>query len=93
MSADLEVVVPGARLVGFEALMGWYRERAETEGPSFGYVVEDVLAGEHHAAALLRLHLNAGERRQIALYRVADDKITAIWAAEDALKGSPQAGP
>lgn len=42
---DLRVDVPGASLQGFDAFMRWYRDRAEREGASFRYVVEDLRLG------------------------------------------------
>lgn len=77
-----EIIVPGASLRGFDAFMRWYRERAEREGPSFRYVIDDVLSGDHYASAVLTLSTDTRSWRQVALYRITDDKITAIWAAE-----------
>jgi ketosteroid isomerase-like protein len=79
---DAEVVVPGASFHGFDAFMQWYRERAHREGPSFRYVIDDVLSGDHHASAVLTLSTDTRSWRQVALYRIADDKITGIWAVE-----------
>ena len=83
VSSDVDVVVPGARLVGFDALMRWYADRAAAEGPAFDYEVDDVLGGEHHAAAVLRLTSNGKQWRQVAVYRIANGKISSIWAVEE----------
>ena len=80
---DLIVVVPGVRLHGFDAFMKWYADRAEREGPSFGYAVDDVLGGESHAAAVLTLSSGDRSWRQVAVYAVARDRITWIWAVEE----------
>lgn len=80
---DAEISVPGAKLHGFDAFMQWYRSRAETEGATFRYVVEDVLSGDRHAAAVMTLSTDDRTWRQVALYRVEGDYIAAIWAAED----------
>jgi hypothetical protein len=80
---DVEVSVPGTRLRGFDAFMAWYRERVLTEGQAFGYVVEDLLGGEQHAAAVLVLTDGTRSWRQVALYRLEGDRITSIWAAEE----------
>lgn len=84
---DVEVVVGETRMRGFESFMQWYRARAAEEGDSFGYRVEDLLAGETHAAAVLTLSARGRTWRQVALYRVEDDRISSIWAAEDVVDG------
>ncbi len=81
---DVEVVVTGTRLHGFDSFMQWYRERRLEEGASFGYSVEDLLGGETHAAAVLTLSAGGRTWRQVALYRVDGDRISAIWLTEDA---------
>ncbi|HVF20010.1 MAG TPA: nuclear transport factor 2 family protein [Mycobacteriales bacterium] len=81
---DVEIVVPGARLHGFDSFMQWYRDRQLHEGASFGYSVEDLLGGEHHAAAVIRLSVEDRTWRQVALFRVEGDRIASMWAVEDA---------
>ena len=80
---DALIVVPGARLAGFDELMSWYAQRSAAEGPDFGYAVVDVLAGEHHAAAILAMRNGSRHWRQVAVYTVKDDRIAAIRAYED----------
>lgn len=82
---DLDVVIAGERLRGFESFMEWYREREIQEGSSFGYSVDDLLSGDAYAAAVLTLSARCRSWRQVALYRVQDDRISSIWAVEDNL--------
>lgn len=82
---DLDVLVSGRRLRGFQSFMEWYRERRIQEGPSFGYSVDELLSGDAYAAAVLTLSARGRRWRQVALYRVQDDRISSIWAVEDDL--------
>ena len=81
---DVEITLPGTRVRGFDEFMRWYRDRAQAEGASFSYEVEDVLAGDSYAAAVLTLSADGRSWRQLALYGVEGDRISSIWAAEDA---------
>ena len=80
---DLRVVVPGARLSGFDAFMAWFADRVKHEGPSFSYSVDELLGGERHAVALLRITSGDRSWRQVAVYAVVDNRIASIWAVED----------
>lgn len=79
---DADITVPGASLRGFDAFIQWHRERVQQEGPSFTYVIDDILSGERYAAAVLTLSTDADRWRQVAVYQIDGDIITAIWAAE-----------
>jgi hypothetical protein len=68
--------------VGLDGLLAFFAERRE-QRPGFSYSVADVLAGTDHAAALLDMVEGDRRWRQLALYTVREDRITAIWAAED----------
>lgn len=77
------IQVPDAALHGFDEFMQWYANRRATI-PGFHYEVLDILGGEGHAAAVIRLHDGARSWRQIAVYAIADGQITAMTAYEDA---------
>ena len=64
-------------LRGFDALMSWYDDRLRTR-QGFGYEIVDLLGGEHHAAAIIRLTDAAESWRQVAVYEVEEGRITSI---------------
>lgn len=80
---NVDILVPDARLHGFDAFMHWYGERAAAYGSSFQYVVRDVCGGETHACAVLALSTDERSWRQVAVYEVLDGLIVSIWAAEE----------
>jgi SnoaL-like domain len=69
-------------LRGFDAFMSWYDDRRSSR-QGFGYEVVDLLGGEHHAAAIIRLSDAAESWRQVAVYEVEEDRITSIMMLED----------
>ena len=79
---DAVMRVPGMTLHGFDEFMDWYADRRRSE-PEFSYEVVDVLAGETHAAAVIRLRTSAATWRQVALYEIGDNHITSMTAYED----------
>ena len=83
MAPAARVRVPGADLVGFDALMRWYRARRAEQGPLFRYDVAEVLAGQDHAAAILTLGNGHTSWRQVAVYDIRDGLIGAMSAYED----------
>lgn len=84
LASDAVVVVLGTRLHGFDEFMAWYERRAAVEGSGFGYELMDLLSGDRHAAAVLRLHRGDGVSwRQLALYETNGSQITSISAFED----------
>ncbi len=83
MAPTAPVCVLGHELVGFENFMKWYLDRQASAGPSFRYDVIDVLGGQDHAAAIIRLSEAGRTWRQVAVYRVEHGLITAIAAYED----------
>jgi len=83
MASTAAVRVLGRELVGFENFMKWYRERQAFAGPSFRYDVIDVLGGQEHAAAIIRISEAGRTWRQVAVFRVEDGIITSIVAYED----------
>jgi len=79
---DAEILVPGGRLHGFDALMEWYRQRSATE-PTFAYQVTELLSGEEFAAAVLTMRRGSEQWRQMVLYGIQGGLICSIWAVED----------
>ena len=73
----------GGRVHGFDEVMAWYEARVRDEGPSFAYEVLDLLGGDAHAAAVIRLTTTTSSRRQVALYGVEGDRIRSIALYED----------
>ena len=82
LAPEARIRVPDAELQGFDELMAWYRARRDSH-PSFEYEVLDILGGDRHAAAVIRLTDENTEWRQVALYEVADGRIVAMSAYED----------
>jgi ketosteroid isomerase-like protein len=83
MAPDAPIRVPGEHLSGFAGLMRWYAERTAALGDAFGYELVDLLSGNHHVAAVLRLADGSHAWQQVALYRVDSGVITAVTAYED----------
>src|SRR5689334_9043780 len=81
LAADARISVPGAELQGFDGLMQWYADRRAGD-PDLGYDLLDLLTGEHHVAAVLRMHSGPRSWRQYAVYEVADGQIIGIRAFE-----------
>lgn len=85
LSPHFAVTVDGTRLKGFEKFVRWYADRSAAEGEGFSYELVDLLGGNQHAAAALRLRRADGTSwRQVALYAVEGGMITGITAFEDA---------
>lgn len=79
LAGDAPIRLPdGGSLAGFDAFMQWYDARRDREGPSFAYEVLDVLDGANHAAAIIRINDAARAHRQVAVYAIEDERITAI---------------
>ena len=74
-------------LRGFDEFLVWFRRRRETMGETFAYRVEEMLAGERHAAALITLSRvvdgRQAEWRQVAVYRVEQGVIVDARAYEE----------
>ncbi len=73
----------GKELRGFDEFMGWYQARRAAEGPTFSYEVADLLGGERHAAAVIRLSRGSTTWRQVAVFEVAAGRIAGARAYED----------
>lgn len=78
---DARIELPDREVVGFDGLMEFFAERAASR-PGFSYGVREVLVGQTHVAALLDLHEDGREWRQVAVYTVRDDRIVSIWSSE-----------
>jgi ketosteroid isomerase-like protein len=83
LAEDADIDMCGSRMRGFDAFMTWYGERRQRQGAAFSYQVDDLLAGEHHAAAVLTLSDGQRSWRQVAVYQVTDARIRGVWARED----------
>jgi ketosteroid isomerase-like protein len=83
LADDAPMEMPDATVRGFDAFMTWYEARRASEGASFGYEVVDVLGGERHAAAVLRMTAAGATWRQVAVYEVEDGRIARLTAYED----------
>ncbi len=83
MADDAVVSVPGAEVSGFDAFMDWYARRRSAL-PAFQYEVLDILGGERHAAAVIRLTDGSRAWRQVAVYEIAEGRIISMAAYEDA---------
>lgn len=81
LAEDARIELPDREVRGFDGLMAFFAERQATR-PGFTYGVRDVLAGEAHVAAVLDLHEDGREWRQVALYTVRDARIVSVWASE-----------
>lgn len=75
---------PGAsgEAVGFDAFLDWYAQRGGRGGGELGYRVDELLASDQRVVAVITLRDAEREWRQLALYEVADKRITQIWAFE-----------
>lgn len=82
LADDAVLSVPGAELSGFDAFMAWYARRRSAL-PGFQYNVLDILGGERHAAAVIRLTDGSSTWRQVAVYEIAEGQITSMTAYED----------
>lgn len=78
---DARIELPDREVRGFDGLMAFFAER-KANRPGFSYGVREVLAGEAHVAALLDMHEDGREWRQVAVYTVRDDRIVSIWSSE-----------
>jgi ketosteroid isomerase-like protein len=76
---------------GYDQFLDWYGRRRESLGDSFEYRVDELLAGDRHAAALITLsRIAAGRRfewRQVAVFEVQGGVITEARAYEEAERG------
>ena len=81
-----------AEIHGFDEFIAWFGRRRQSLGESFAYRVDELLAGNRHAAAMITLSRAIGGRRiewrQLAVYRVEDGRITAVHAYEEPTDGS-----
>ncbi len=74
LAAASALMAPGAgvraldqELVGFDEFMQWYADRRKAHGPLFSYEVEELLDGQGHAVALIRLTDDDHTWRQVAV--------------------------
>ena len=75
-------------LAGFDDFLTWSGRRREAMGESFAYRLDELLAGERHAAALItfrRVDRSGRQRewREVALYRVERGVIVDARAYEE----------
>lgn len=84
MGPRATVHVYDRQLTGFEQFMAWYAERKAAQGPSFRYDVVDLLGGDQHAVAIIRLSDGSRSWRQVAVYLVDKGLIVAMHGYEDA---------
>ncbi|MFN2591107.1 MAG: nuclear transport factor 2 family protein [Actinomycetota bacterium] len=71
---------------GLDDLLAWYSRKRRAEGPGFEYDIEEILGGDRFGVALLRLSSGQSERvtwRQVAVYRIENDRIGEIWLHEE----------
>ena len=78
----LHVGPPARDYRGLDVFLRWYRTRRETAGEGFRYEVREFLNCTDHVAALITLFTRSGESMQVAIYKVASDRITDIWLYE-----------
>ena len=74
--------MPEREVRGFDEFMAWYEARRRSHA-GFEYEVIDILGGEDHAAAVIRLRDTTAEWRQVAVYEIAEGRITGMTAYED----------
>ncbi|MFN2524808.1 MAG: nuclear transport factor 2 family protein [Actinomycetota bacterium] len=71
---------------GFDEFLQFYEEKRRLSGQGFKYEVLDTLAGDRHAAAVLRLTAQKEgepiEWLQFAIYRISDQQIKEMWFFE-----------
>jgi len=63
--------------------MQWYADRRKAHGPLFSYEVEELLDGQGHAVALIRLRDGDHTWRQVAVYKIERGMIAQISIYED----------
>lgn len=87
---DVVLHVPGdhslaGKYLGKDAFMG-YIQKVVALTDSMRMEEHDFLASDDHAVALMRAHLTVGDEEilddRIAIYHVADDKITELWLVD-----------
>lgn len=83
LAADGVVHAADADLHGFDEALAWFQRRGALGGSDFSYRLDELLAGEHHAVALLTLSEGRREWRQVAVYRVEEGRIAEAWLYED----------
>ncbi|MGI8480035.1 MAG: nuclear transport factor 2 family protein [Gaiellaceae bacterium] len=73
--------------VGLDAFLEFYRAKRARAGDGFAYRVEEFLAGDSSAAAILTLSSGTGggyrEWKQVAIYRIDDGRIVQMWFLEE----------
>ena len=82
MSPSAEIHVGQETLSGFDALMSWYDNRRASL-PDFRYEVLDLLGGDSHAAAVIRLSDRDRSWRQVAVYEIRHGEIVSMTLYED----------
>lgn len=73
--------------VGFDGFLDFYERKQADAGAHFRYRVDELLAGDKSAAALLTLSRMTNGRleewKQIAVYRIEAEQIVAMWFLEE----------
>lgn len=73
--------------VGLDAFLDFYRAKRARAGDGFSYRIEEFLAGDSSAAAILTLSSATGgdyrEWKQVAIYRIDDGRIVEMWFLEE----------
>ena len=74
---------PGAsgEVIGFDAFIEWYAARGG-RGAGFAYRLDDLLGNNDRVVAIITLRDEHQQWRQVAVYEVADGRITEIWVFE-----------
>jgi ketosteroid isomerase-like protein len=67
--------------VGFDGFIDWYSQRSSRVA-QFSFRLDDLLGNDKRAVAVLTLRDDDHEWRQVAVYEVADKRITQIWVFE-----------
>jgi hypothetical protein len=67
--------------VGFDGFIDWYAQRSSRVA-QFSFRLDDLLGNDKRAVAVLTLRDENHEWRQVAVYEVADKRITQIWVFE-----------
>ena len=83
--AKLTVTAPdpdaSGKAVGFDAFLDWYAQRSSRVA-QFSFRFDDLIGNDARAVAVLTLRDEEHEWRQVAVYEVADKRITGIWVFE-----------
>ncbi len=74
--------------VGFDGFFRFYERKRAGSGDGFGYRVDELLVNDTSAAAVLTLSAlreeTLEEWKQVAIFRIQQDRIVEIWIVEDA---------